>query len=114
MLYSLKPQYWAGAKWVMNRSTMQTIATFKDSGGRYVLNPVTAPGAPPNLLGYDVVIAEDMPAVAANTFAIAFGDWRRAYTVADRKGMTIIVDRLTNKPYVGITRLVEQAAPFEL
>jgi hypothetical protein len=56
MLYSLKPQYWVGAKWVMNRSTMQTIATFKDSGGRYVLNPVAAPGAPPNLLGYDVVI----------------------------------------------------------
>ena len=85
----------------MNRSTMQTIATFKDSGGRYVLNPVAAPGAPPNLLGYDVVIAEDMPSVAANTFSIAFGDWKRAYTIADRKGMTIIHDPYSNKPYVG-------------
>jgi HK97 family phage major capsid protein len=85
----------------MNRSTMQTIATFKDSGGRYVLNPVAAPGAPPNLLGYDVVIAEDMPGVAANTFSIAFGDWKRAYTIADRKGMTIIHDPYSNKPYVG-------------
>jgi HK97 family phage major capsid protein len=42
-----------------------------------------------------------MPAVAANSFSIAFGDWRRAYTIADRKGMTLIMDRFSNKPYVG-------------
>ena len=45
-----------------------------------------AAGGRASLLGFPVVEAEDMPDIAANTFSIAFGDFRRGYLIVDRAG----------------------------
>jgi HK97 family phage major capsid protein len=42
-----------------------------------------------------------MPEVAADANAIAFGDFRRAYTIVDRIGTRVLRDPYTNKPNVG-------------
>jgi HK97 family phage major capsid protein len=55
---------------------------------------------PPTLLGFEVNEDEQMPDIAANSFAIAFGDWRRSYRIVDRLGVTVLRDQYTNKPYV--------------
>ena len=44
---------------------------------------------------------EDMPDVAADAYALAFGDFRAGYTIVDRVGIRMLRDPYTNKPYVG-------------
>jgi HK97 family phage major capsid protein len=41
-----------------------------------------------------------MPDIAANAFAIAFGDFRRGYLIVDRQGVRILRDPYSAKPYV--------------
>jgi HK97 family phage major capsid protein len=47
-----------------------------------------------------VVEAEDMPDIAANSFAIAFGDFQRGYVVVDRLRIRVLRDPFSAKPYV--------------
>lgn len=101
LVSKIKAMYRANAKWVMPKSVLFAIAAFKDSTGRYIFNPVTAPNVPATLLGYEVVEAEDMPDVSAGSMSVLFGDFKRAYTVVDRVGTRIIRDPFSNKPYIG-------------
>jgi len=43
---------------------------------------------------------EDMPDIAANAFAIGFGDFARGYLIAERAGVTVLRDPYSAKPYV--------------
>ncbi len=52
------------------------------------------------LLGFDVIEAEDMPTIAADSLSIAFGDFNAGYQIVDRQGVRILRDNLTAKPYV--------------
>ena len=97
----MKAGHRAQGVFVLNKGVLFEMAAFKDSGGRYVFQPMSAPGVPANLLGYGIVEAEDMPAKAANSFSVAFGDFKAGYTIADRIGVRTIRDPFTNKPYVG-------------
>jgi HK97 family phage major capsid protein len=84
----------------MNSATAGTVRKFKDSEGRFLWADSLAAGQPPLLLGYEVVIAEDMPDIAANSFPIAFGDFGRGYLIADRTGLRIIRDEVTKPGWV--------------
>ena len=97
----VKARYRQNAKWVLNKATLFTIAAFKDTGGRYIFNPIAAPNVPATLLGYEVVEAEDMPTIAASSYSVLFGDFKRAYTIVDRIGTRVIRDPFSNKPYIG-------------
>ena len=44
--------------------------------------------------------AEDMPDVDADSFALAYGDFRRGYLIVDRLGIRVLRDPYTAKPYV--------------
>lgn len=93
-------QYRPGARFVMNRRTTSTIRKFKDTTGAYIWSPGTLPGQAPSLLGYPVTEIETMPDMAANSVAIAFGDFARGYLIVDRAGMRVLRDPFTAKPYV--------------
>jgi HK97 family phage major capsid protein len=101
LVFSLKAQFRQNARWVMSKATLSQIAQFKDSSGRYILSPMTAPGVPATIFGYPVVEAEDMPSVSAGSLSIAFGDFGRGYLIVDRIGTRVIRDPFTNRPYVG-------------
>jgi HK97 family phage major capsid protein len=101
LVSKLKAAYRQNASWVTNKDALFKIAQFKDSGGRYIFNPVSAPGVPQTLLNYPVTEAEDMPALGANSLSVAFGDFKRGYLVVDRIGTRVLRDPLTNKPYIG-------------
>jgi HK97 family phage major capsid protein len=101
LVYSLKPSYRAGSAWLMAPSTLNAIAQFKDLQGRYLLQPAITAGTPPTLLGYEVVEDENMPAISAGAYPVAFGNWRRGYYIVDRFGVRILRDAFTQKPYVG-------------
>lgn len=40
-----------------------------------------------------------MPTNVAGNFPVSFGNWRRGYILADRVGMSIIVDQVTAPGY---------------
>jgi HK97 family phage major capsid protein len=42
-------------------------------------------------MGYPIVIAPDMPQVAANNYAVAFGNFKKGYQVVIRKQVSIQV-----------------------
>ena len=51
-------------------------------------------------MGYAIAETEDMPDIAADAYALAFGDFNRGYLVVDRVGIRILRDPYSSKPYV--------------
>lgn len=100
LTYALKSRYRPGASFVMNRRTLSAIRTIKDADDNYVWTPGHEAGKPSMLLGYPVIEAEDMPDIGADATAVAFGDFRRGYLIADRQGVRVLRDPYSAKPYV--------------
>lgn len=100
MIYTLKQGYRTNANWVLNRNVQADIRKFKDASGQYLWQPAMAAGQPALLLGYPVMESEDMPNIAANSFSVAFGDFKRGYLIVDRLGIRVLRDPYTAKPYV--------------
>ena len=100
LIYALKAGYRQNAAFVMNRKTQGAIRKFKDSGGAYLWQPPEQAGGRASLMTFPLVEAEDMPDVAANSLAVAFGDFRRGYLIVDRTGVRVLRDPYSAKPYV--------------
>ena len=100
LIYALKAGYRQNASFVMNRKTQSAIRRFKDDNGQYLWAPPASLGQAATLMGFPVVEAEDMPDIAANACAVAFGDFKRGYLIVDRAGMRVLRDPYSAKPYV--------------
>ncbi|MFC5067796.1 phage major capsid protein [Flaviflagellibacter deserti] len=100
LVYALKAGYRQNARFVMNRRTQASVRKLKDGDGRYLWMPPAEAGGDATLLGFPVTEAEDMPNIAANSFSLAFGDFRRGYLVVDRLGVRVLRDPYSAKPYV--------------
>ena len=100
LIYTLKAGYRQNACFVMNRKTQSAIRRFKDDNGQYLWSPPASLGQSATLMGFPVVEAEDMPDIAANECAVAFGDFKRGYLIVDRAGMRVLRDPYSAKPYV--------------
>ncbi|MFY1017171.1 phage major capsid protein, partial [Escherichia coli] len=85
-IYALKAGHRQNGTFLMNRKTQGALRRFKDTTGAYLWHPPAAVGQPASLMGFPVTEAEDMPNVAANSFAIAFGDFRAGHLIVDRTG----------------------------
>ena len=83
--------------YVMNRSTLAFLRTLKSTTGSFLWQPGMNGPVANTLNGFPYLIAQDMPDIAANSLSIAFGDFRRGYTIVDRTGMSVIRDELTLK-----------------
>lgn len=92
LVHSVDPAYRAGTcSFMMNDASLKVIRKLKDSAGR----PIYMPGDSglgqsmgDTLLGYQVVINQDVATMAANAKSILFGDFSR-YTIRDVMGMTL-------------------------
>lgn len=102
LFYGCKAAHRANGTWVMNSATAAVVMLLKDSTGRSLWTPSFAENTPATLLGRPVVIAEDMPAIAAGSFPIAFGDFGQGYLIADQGGLMMTVDDNVTTP--GIVR----------
>ena len=100
LVYALKSGYRQNGNFVMNRKTQAAVRKLKDADGQYLWSPPTQANGRANLFTFPIVEAEDMPDIAANAFAIAFGDFRRGYLVVDRQGVRVLRDPFSAKPYV--------------
>lgn len=101
LFYSLKDEYSKRASFLMNRSTVQSVRLLKEtSTNQYLWNPGLAAGAPDTLMGVPVYMAADMPVPDTDSLSIAVGDFKAAYQIVDRKGIRILRDPFTEKPFV--------------
>ncbi len=100
MIYGLRAGYRANGHWVMNRRTQAEIRKIKDADGNYLWHPGNQPGGNATLLNFPIAESEDMPDIASDAHAVAFGDFRRGYLIVDRLGMRVLRDPYTAKPYV--------------
>jgi len=64
------------------------------------MRPPAIAGGRASLMTFAVIEAKDMPDVAANSYSVAFGDFRRGYLVVDRRGVRVLRDPFSAKPYV--------------
>lgn len=103
IITALNPVYRNGAVFVMNRSTEGVIRNLVDGNGRPLLEDGRSSDGTwqYSIRGYRIVNLEDMDDVGSDAFALAFGNFQRGYKIIDRRGITVIRDELTNKPYVG-------------
>jgi HK97 family phage major capsid protein len=100
--HALRSRYRNGAAWLMNDTTLSVVRQMKDgSGAFYLWNPNPLAGFGGQLLGATVEIDDNMPSLGANAFPVAFGNWKRAYTIVDRRGIAVIRDNVTKK---GVTK----------
>jgi HK97 family phage major capsid protein len=100
LVYALGAQYRANATFVMNSKTAGTLRKLKDGDGRHLWSDGFTSGEPARLLGYPVLIAEDMPDISTGADAIAFGDFRAGYTIAERPDLRVLRDPFSAKPHV--------------
>jgi HK97 family phage major capsid protein len=82
-VYGLKAEYRANARWMTSKATLATIRKFRDLDGNYLYIPGLVAGQPDSLLGYPLIEAEAMPAIAANAVVAAFADFNAAYQIGD-------------------------------
>ncbi|MEP5632266.1 MAG: phage major capsid protein [Tateyamaria sp.] len=100
LVYALGATYRANASFVMNSKTAGLVRKLKDNDGRFLWSDGLAAGQPAVLMGYPVLVAEDMPDAASGADAIAFGDFAAGYTVAERPDLRILRDPFSAKPHV--------------
>lgn len=101
IVYALRARYRRNATWVTSKLVLAAMRKYKEATtNAYMWQPGLAAGQPDMFAGYPVVEAEDMPAVGAGTFPLAFGDFREGYLIADRVGMRITRDEITAPGFV--------------
>ncbi|MCR6646547.1 MAG: phage major capsid protein [Terricaulis sp.] len=98
LIYAPKSQFRQNARFVLNRKTVSAVRKLKDGDDRYIWEPNDSGGS--SLLGYPITEIEDMPDIAADAPAIAFGDFARGYLIVDRAGVRVLRDPYSAKPYV--------------
>jgi len=96
--HALKSQYRAGANWLTNDTTLGVMRQMKDGSGAYYLwNPDPAGGFGGRFLGSPVTVDDNMPALGAASYSLAFGNFKRGYKIVNRAGTTLIRDNITAK-----------------
>jgi len=92
---SLFEVYQGNAVFMMARSTFGSLMKLKGTDVYFFGGNQQGAGSPISLLGKPVVFASDIPAIASNALAIAYGDFRAGYTIVDKAGTAILRDPYT-------------------
>ena len=71
--HAIDPTYRRGGKFLLNDSTLKTIKQLLDKYGRPLWVPGLAVNAPDTILGYEYVINQAMPGIAAAANTVLFG-----------------------------------------
>lgn len=87
--HSVDPAYRGNAKWMMSDSALMKTKLLVDSQGRPLWAASISTGAPDTLMGYPVIINNDMAAMAAGAKSVLFGDLSK-YMIRDVLGVTLL------------------------
>ena len=120
LVHNIKSDYTRNGSFVFNRATLASIRKLKDTAGQYVFQTGMMLGGNMvnTILGHPYVEATDMPSEGADTFPVAFGDFRRAYMIVDRVNLAVLRDPFTqattgNVRYIARKRVGGQVVQAE-
>ena len=82
--------------WLMNSATLSACRKLRDVNGNMLWTANLQQGTPSLLLGYPVLVDENMPNMEDGETPIAFANWSRAYMIVDRTETTVIADKVTS------------------
>lgn len=97
LVFKLKTAWRQGALFAANNLTISAIRKLQDGQSNYIWQPDFSVERADRLLGYGIVEMADMPDVGAGAEAVAFANFREAYTIVDRAGVTVLRDPYTTK-----------------
>jgi HK97 family phage major capsid protein len=82
-----------GSAYLMNQRTFGLMLTMSDAMGRPIM--IASPVEPGQYLinGSPLRLVTQMPDVAPGATPVAFGNWNQAYTVVNRKAVTMLQDQ---------------------
>lgn len=100
LVHALKPRYRLNGAFLMNDTTLSKIRKFQTGMGDYLWQPGLQADVPDRLLGKRVEIDDNIADISSSSYSIAFGDWRQAYRIVDRRGITMLRDPYTTKGLV--------------
>lgn len=101
VLHSLPTDYLTDAAWFMPRSNLAHIRKVLSKSHSELLQPSGEGGLSAYLLlGYPVVLMDDMPALAPDSLSLMFGSLKDTYQVVDRKDLYVLRDPYSAKPYI--------------
>lgn len=103
IVHAVDPAYRAGkCAYMMKDTTLAAIRKLKDSQNRPLWQPAIMAGQPDTLLGYPVIVNNDMPAMAASAKSILFGDFSRyKIRMAGQPTLVRLVERFADYLQVG-------------
>lgn len=90
LVHSIDPAYRGNARFMASDAAVKAVRKLKDSQNRPLWEPSVQTGTPDSLLGYGLVINQDVPAPAASAKSILFGDYREAYVVRLVTGVNLL------------------------
>lgn len=93
--YGIKTAYARNGVFVLNRTSLGAVRRLKTGDGQYLWQPGIAQGRPNAIDGDPYVEVPDMPNEGAGAKPVAYGDFRRAYTLVDRLAMSLLRDPFT-------------------
>ena len=103
LMEKLPSKYLANATWIMSRNAASHIRTLKDgTNGKFLWQNSIAHGVPDTLLGYPVVICDDMPKMSEKerSVPVLFANLYEGYQIAEKPVINILKDPFNAKPYV--------------
>lgn len=101
LIAAFKPVYLNRARWLTNRQMLALVRKLKEAtSDAYLWQPGLQAGVPDRLLGYEVMLSQDVPAPAAGSLSMALGDFAECYTVVERIGIRTMRDPYTEKPFI--------------
>lgn len=100
--------YQANASWIMKKDTFKAIRKLKDTDGAYILNKDATKAFGWDLLGKPVYISQNMPAMAASTKSIVYGDFSGLYVkLVEDMDIQVLNERFADEHAVGVVAWVE-------
>ena len=99
--YALKDAFHTRAlTWLVNRTTVAATMKLKYGTGEYIWKPGLTADQTDTILNLPVRMSTTMPEIAANALSVVLADWREAYLIVDRLGITVQRDPYTAVPFI--------------
>lgn len=102
LVASLKAPYFQGATFAAPRQSLQALLKIVDGQSRPIFNMMYDKNTNTfgNMLGLPIAIFNDIAVPASASLSLVLANFKQAYLIVDRRGILMLRDPYSNKPYV--------------